>query len=89
MIYILWKGLFPAEFVWFQTGSLLHFLIENLPPQLHLIIASREDPQLSLARLRARGQLTEFRAGDLRFTASEAAEFLNQVMTLIQIRGQS
>jgi len=60
----------------------LTFLLEHLPPQMHLVIASREDPPLPLARLRARGQLTEVRAADLRFTSSEAAEFLNQVMCL-------
>ena len=49
---------------------------------MHLVIATREDPQLPLARLRAHGQLTELRATDLRFTSSEAAEFLNQVMGL-------
>ncbi len=60
----------------------LTFLLEHLPPQMHLVIATREDPNLPLARLRARGQLTELRAADLRFTPSEAAEFLNQVMGL-------
>ncbi|MGD8403025.1 MAG: LuxR C-terminal-related transcriptional regulator [Anaerolineales bacterium] len=60
----------------------LSFLLENLPPQLHLVIATREDPLLPLSRLRARGQLTELRAADLRFTYSEVAEFLNQVMGL-------
>ncbi len=60
----------------------LGFLLENLPPQLHLVIATREDPMLPLSRLRARSQLTELRAADLRFTLSEAAEFLNQVMGL-------
>ena len=60
----------------------LVFLVEHLPPQMHLVIATREDPHLPLARLRARGQLTELRAADLRFTPSEAAEFLNQVMGL-------
>ena len=49
---------------------------------MHLVIATREDPHLPLARLRARGQLTELRASDLRFTPSEAAEFLNQAMGL-------
>jgi len=58
------------------------FLLEHLPPQMHLVIATREDPQLPLSRLRARGQLTELRATDLRFTPAEAAEFLNQVMNL-------
>lgn len=60
----------------------LAFLVEHLPPQLHLVIATREDPALPLARLRARGQMTELRAADLRFTPSEAAEFLKQVMDL-------
>ena len=60
----------------------LTFLLEHLPPQMHLVITTREDPQLPLARLRARGQLTELRAADLRFTPAEAAEFLNQVMGL-------
>ncbi len=49
---------------------------------MHLVIATREDPHLPLARLRARSQLTELRATDLRFTQAEAAEFLNQVMGL-------
>ncbi len=49
---------------------------------MHLVIATREDPRLPLARWRARGQLTELRAADLRFAPSEAAEFLNRVMGL-------
>lgn len=60
----------------------LTFLVEHLPPQLHLVIATREDPPLPLARFRARGQLTELRATDLRFTAAEAAAFLNHMMGL-------
>src|SRR5450755_2046317 len=60
----------------------LTYLVEHLPPQMHLVIATREDPQLPLARLRARSHLTELRAADLRFTASEASAFLNQVMGL-------
>jgi LuxR family maltose regulon positive regulatory protein len=63
----------------------LTFLLEHLPPPergLHLVIATRDDPHLPLARLRARGQLTELRGADLRFTSSEAAAFLNQVMGL-------
>ena len=58
------------------------FLVEHLPPQMHLVIASREDPPLPLARLRVRDQLIELRALDLRFTPAEAAEFLNRVMGL-------
>jgi LuxR family transcriptional regulator, maltose regulon positive regulatory protein len=60
----------------------LTFLLEHLPPQLHLVVATREDPQLPLALLRARGQLTELRAADLRFTPAEAAELLDRVMGL-------
>ena len=60
----------------------LTFLLEHLPPQMHLVIATRDDPHLPLPRLRARGQLTELRATDLRFTSSEATEFLNQAMGL-------
>ena len=60
----------------------LTFLLEHLPPQMHLVITTREDPQLPLARYRARGQLTELRANDLRFTPAEAAGVLNQVMGL-------
>ncbi len=58
------------------------FLLDHLPPQMHLIITTREDPNLPLARLRARSQLTELRASTLRFTPDEAAVFLNQVMNL-------
>ncbi len=56
----------------------LAFLVEHQPPRMHLVIATREDPALPLARLRARGQLTELRAADLRFTPAEAADFLNR-----------
>jgi LuxR family maltose regulon positive regulatory protein len=60
----------------------LTFLLEHLPPPMRLVIATREDPDLPLARLRAGDQLTELRATDLRFTPAEAAEFLNRVMGL-------
>jgi len=68
-----------------ETESIHHgigFLLSHLPPQMHLIIASRADPPLSLARLRSHGELTELRVSDLRFTPEEAAAFLNQVMGL-------
>jgi LuxR family maltose regulon positive regulatory protein len=65
-----------------SVDQALAFLLEHLPPQLHLVIATREDPHLPLARLRVRGQLSELRAADLRFTSTEAAEFLTQVMGL-------
>jgi LuxR family maltose regulon positive regulatory protein len=58
----------------------LTFLLDHLPPQMHLVITSRADLPLSLSRLRVRRQLTEIRATDLRFTESEAAAFLNQTM---------
>jgi LuxR family maltose regulon positive regulatory protein len=58
------------------------FLLDHLPPRLHLVIASRADPPLPLARLRARGELVEIRAADLRFTPDEAAVYLNQEMGL-------
>ncbi|MFN8535443.1 MAG: LuxR C-terminal-related transcriptional regulator [Dehalococcoidia bacterium] len=58
------------------------FLIDHLPPRLHLVIASRTDPPLPLARLRVRGELAEIRAADLRFTPNEATAYLNEVMGL-------
>ena len=58
------------------------FLLEHLPPQVHLVITTRADPALPLARLRARGELVEIRAADLRFTPDEAAAYLNEVMGL-------
>jgi LuxR family transcriptional regulator, maltose regulon positive regulatory protein len=65
-----------------RVDAALTFLVDHLPPQMHLVIATREDPQLPLARLRSRGQLSELRVADLRFTPSEAADFLNQTMGL-------
>jgi len=58
------------------------FLIEHLPAQMHLVIATRQDPPLPLARFRARGQMVELRASDLHFALVEATEFLNQMMGL-------
>jgi LuxR family maltose regulon positive regulatory protein len=58
------------------------FLLEHCPKTFHLLIASRSDPPLPLARLRARGQMVELRTADLRFTDLEAAQFLNDVMGL-------
>ncbi len=60
----------------------LAFLLDHLPPQMHLGLATRIDPPLNIARLRVRGQMTELRADDLRFTPDEAVFFLNQVMGL-------
>lgn len=58
------------------------FLLEHLPPQLHLIIVSRADPPLPLAHLRARGQLIEVRSDDLRFTSDETSDYLTTSMNL-------
>ncbi len=58
------------------------FLLENLPPQVTLAMSTRADPPLPLSRLRARGELVEVRAADLRFTTDEAEVFLNEVMGL-------
>jgi LuxR family transcriptional regulator, maltose regulon positive regulatory protein len=64
------------------VDNALAFLLKHLPPHMHLVLSTREDPNLPLARLRARGQLTELRVTDLRFTPPEAADFLNRVMGL-------
>jgi LuxR family maltose regulon positive regulatory protein len=60
----------------------MRFLVEHLPEQLHLVVASRADPPWPLAGLRARGELLEVRASDLRFTPQEAAAYLNDAMAL-------
>ncbi|HEX9925354.1 MAG TPA: AAA family ATPase, partial [Anaerolineae bacterium] len=62
--------------------AILAFLLDHLPPRMHLVIASRSETPLPLARLRARGQLLELGTADLRFTPDEAATFLNRVMNL-------
>jgi LuxR family maltose regulon positive regulatory protein len=58
------------------------FFLDHLPPALHLVISTRADPPLPIARLRARGKLVEIRQADLRFTPAEAAAFLNRTMGL-------
>jgi LuxR family maltose regulon positive regulatory protein len=60
----------------------VEFLVEHLPPTLCLLLATRSDPALPLARLRARGQMTEIRADELRFSEAEAEELLNQTLGL-------
>ncbi len=60
----------------------LAFLLEHLPPRMHLLLTTRADPPLPLARLRARGQLCEVRAAELRFTTHEVSAFLRTVMGL-------
>jgi ATP/maltotriose-dependent transcriptional regulator MalT len=66
----------------FAVHQMVAFLLEHLPPTLSLILVSRSDPLLPLARLRARGQLVELRTRDLRFTLAEARLFLNESMGL-------
>jgi LuxR family transcriptional regulator, maltose regulon positive regulatory protein len=65
-----------------QVDEAITFMIKHLPPQLHLIITTREDPNIPLARLRARGLLAELRAADLRFTSREISNFLNFQMDM-------
>jgi LuxR family maltose regulon positive regulatory protein len=70
----------------FIHNALIHdaltFLLDHQPPQMHVLIATRTDPPLPLPRLRVRGQMTELRADDLRFTEEEAAAFLSQALGL-------
>jgi LuxR family maltose regulon positive regulatory protein len=65
-----------------QINAGMTFLLDNAPPQMHLVIATRADPPLQLSRLRGRGQLNELRAADLCFTLDETAAFLNEMMGL-------
>jgi LuxR family maltose regulon positive regulatory protein len=65
-----------------EVHEAMTFLLEHSPPRLHLVLATRVDPPLPLARMRARGQLVEVRAADLRFTAQESAAYLNGPMGL-------
>ncbi len=66
----------------FAVHDLVTFLLASPPPSLHVVVGTREDPPLPLARMRARDQVTEIREGTLRFTAEEASAFLNQTMSL-------
>jgi len=65
-----------------HTHAGMLFLVEHLPPQVHLVVSSRSDPALPLARLRARGELVEVRAADLRFTSGETTGYLNDLNAL-------
>ncbi len=65
----------------------LAFLLDHLPPRMHVVITSRSDPPLPLSRLRGRNQLAEVRTADLRFTFEEAAVFLSQGMGLVLSEG--
>ena len=78
-------GLVLDDYQLIHTASLheaMAFLLEHQPPQMHLFVATRADPPLFLPRLRVRGQMTEIRADDLRFTAGEAAKFLDRALGL-------
>ncbi|GAA1157824.1 LuxR C-terminal-related transcriptional regulator [Nocardioides aquiterrae] len=65
-----------------EVAAGMTFLVDHLPPQLHLVVSTRADPALPLSRLRARGELVEVRAADLRFDADEAAAYLNDLNDL-------
>ena len=68
--------------------QVLESMLNNQPPQLHLVLVTREDPLLPLARLRANDQMTEIRAGDLRFNSTEANRFLNEIMGVSLSQGE-
>lgn len=70
-----------------EVSDSVALLLEHRPPQLHLVIITRADPALPLPRLRGRGQLVEFRAADLRFTAEETGLYLNRVHGLGLVSG--
>ena len=65
-----------------EVHKSINFLLDNLPPGLHVIITTRSDPPLHLALRRGRGQVAEIRAGDLRFAPDEVAGFINEIMQL-------
>lgn len=65
-----------------SVDKVISFLLEHLPPQMHMVLVSREDPNLPFSRMRARGQLTELRASDLRFTPEEIRGLLIEKMSL-------
>ena len=65
-----------------RIHEILIFILENQLPKMHLIISTRADPPWPLARWRARGDITEIRTQDLRFTPEETSVFLNSVMHL-------
>ena len=60
-----------------EVSTGMTFLLDHLPPQVHVVISTRSDPELPLPRWRMRGELVEIRAADLRFTADETTEYLN------------
>ena len=65
-----------------EVGQGMIFLLEHLPPHVHVVVSTRADPDLQLARWRVRGELVEIRAADLRFTSGEATSYLNEATGL-------
>jgi len=65
-----------------EVHEAVTFLLDHAPDQVHLMVATRADPPLPVARLRSRGQLVELRGADLRFTPAETQQFLTQTMGL-------
>jgi LuxR family maltose regulon positive regulatory protein len=65
-----------------EVGDGMSFLLEHLPPHVHIVLSTRADPELPLTRWRVRGELVEIRAADLRFTSQEAATYLNEATGL-------
>jgi len=65
-----------------EIHQMMVFLLDHMPPQMHLVILTRSDPPFPMARLRARGELSEIRAKDLRFSYKDAAEFLHNMVGL-------
>jgi LuxR family maltose regulon positive regulatory protein len=63
-----------------QVHDVIRFILDNIPPNMHLVLSSRADPPWPLSRLRALGEMAEIRANDLRFTPEEVTSFLNDVM---------
>ncbi|MGI8457202.1 MAG: helix-turn-helix transcriptional regulator, partial [Propionibacteriaceae bacterium] len=63
-----------------QVGQGIAFLLEHLPPNVHIVLSTRADPDLPLARWRARSELVEIRAQDLRFTSEETAAYLTEAI---------
>jgi LuxR family maltose regulon positive regulatory protein len=85
-------AIYPTDFAFILddchviTDPTIHFtwmyLLDHLPPRMHLVMLTRSDPPIQLAKLRARGDIAELRADELRFTREEAANFFNSVMDL-------
>jgi LuxR family maltose regulon positive regulatory protein len=63
-----------------QVHEAIRFTLDSIPPNMHLVLSSRADPPWPLSRMRARGEMAEIRANDLRFTPEEIAKFINDIM---------